>query len=147
MLDEKDHLILAALKRDASRPVRALEHEVGLPRSTIQNRITKMLRSGVIRKIVAIPDYEKIGLPVTAIILVSFNPSANTTQRELAKRIAQIDNVFEVYVVAGTWDLVLKARGSSLREIGELVVDRLRLIPGVAQTVTCGCFFTIKEEP
>ncbi len=147
MIDEKDQLILTALRENAGRPVRMLEREVGLPRSTIQNRISKMLRTGVIRKIVAIPDYNKIGLPVTAIILVSFNPSARTTQREMAEAIAKIENVYEVHVVAGTWDLILKARGRSIQEIGELVVDRLRLVPGVAQTVTCSCFFTIKEEP
>jgi Lrp/AsnC family leucine-responsive transcriptional regulator len=147
MLDETDRLILGELKRDASRPVTKLARYLNLPRSTVQNRVEKLRETGVIKRTVVIPDYEKIGLPVTAIILVTFLPTHKRSQHEVAQEIAEIENIVEVHVVAGSWDIIVKARGSSLKEIGELVVDRLRSIPGVGQTMTCGCFFTLKEEP
>ncbi len=147
MIDKTDKRILDELRLDASKPVTKLANSLDLPRSTVQHRIEKMRESGVIRRTVAVPDFEKIGLPVTAIILVNFMPSNNRSQHEVAEAIASIENIVEVHVVAGSWDIIVKARGASLKEIGELVVDRLRRIPGVGQTMTCGCFFTLKEEP
>jgi DNA-binding Lrp family transcriptional regulator len=147
MLDEKDKRILHALRRDANLPIQRLARELDMPRSTVQHRINRMRQAGIIKRIVAIPNYDEIGLPVTAFILLTYNPTNNVSQQDVARAIAKLENVAEVHVVAGQWDLVLKARGASLQEIGELVVNRLRQIPGVGQTVTCGCFFTLKEEP
>jgi len=147
MLDEKDRRILRALRRDAGAPVRVLARQLGMPRSTVQHRIERMKREGIIRRTVVIPDYERVGLPVTAFILLTYTPTDGVSQQDVAKAIARLDNVSEVHVVAGQWDIIIKARGSSLKEIGELVVNRLRQIRGVGQTVTCGCFFTLKEEP
>jgi DNA-binding Lrp family transcriptional regulator len=97
--------------------------------------------------VVAVPDFAKIGLPVTAFVLVNFRPTSGISQQDVAQSIAKLENVVEVHVVAGQWDIILKARGASLKEIGELVVNQLREIPGVGQTVTSGSFFVIKEDP
>ena len=78
---------------------------------------------------------------------MNFLPTSGLSQQDVARSIAQLENVVEVHVVAGQWDIILKARGASLKEIGELVVNQLREIPGVGQTVTSGSFFVIKEDP
>ena len=147
MLDSKDRKILRELRHDASLHVTQLAKKLKLPRSTVQNRIERMKKQGIIKRFVALPDYDRVGLPVTAFILLTYTPTEEISQQDAAKAIAKLENVYEVHVVAGQWDIILKARGSSLQEIGELVVNRLRQIPGVGQTVTSGCFFTIKEEP
>ena len=46
----------------------------------------------------------------------------------------------------GEWDILLKVRASTLEEIGNLVVDRLRSMSGVEKTETCVSFQTIKES-
>ena len=147
MLDKTDSLILRELQRDASQSALSIARKVNMPRSTVQHRIERLKKNQIIKRVVAVPDYVRIGLPVTAYILVNFLPTSKASQQEVAKKIAQLDNVVEVHVVAGQWDFILKARGASLQEIGELVVNQLRQIPGVGQTVTSGSFFTIKEEP
>jgi len=62
-------------------------------------------------------DYEKVGLPITAFILVYFLPNPEISQRQLAKRISEMENVSDVYIVSGDWDLRLKVRGKSMEEI------------------------------
>ena len=146
MIDDKDWEILGELRRDASQSVLKIARKLRLPRSTVQHRIDRMKSSKIISRIVAIPDYPLIGLPVTAFVLVNYNPVAGISQQDVAHAIAKLDNVVEVHVVAGQWDIILKARGKSLQEIGELVVNQLRQIQGVGQTVTSGSFFKIKEE-
>jgi len=105
-----------------------------------------MISRGIVKSFTAIPDYNKIGLPCEVFIFVSFQPDANVSQRELANRIAKLPSVFEVHIISGEYDLLLKVRGTSLEEIGKLVVDKLRQIKGVGRTLTCTCFETIKEE-
>ncbi|MFX0169593.1 MAG: Lrp/AsnC family transcriptional regulator [Candidatus Hodarchaeota archaeon] len=147
MIDEIDFKILQELQLDASQSALRIARKMNIPRSTIQHRIERLKKNQIIKRVVAIPDYARIGLPVTAFVLVNFSPSSKSTQQAVAQKIAQLENVVEVHVVAGQWDFILKARGASLQEIGELVVNQLRQIPGVGQTVTSGIFFTIKEEP
>lgn len=147
MIDIQDIKILDELQQDASQSVLSISRKVKMPRSTVQHRIERMKANQVIKRVVAVPDYAKIGLPVTAFVLVNFLPTGGLSQQDVAQSIAKLENVVEVHVVAGQWDIILKARGGSLKEIGELVVNQLREIPGVGQTVTSGSFFVIKEDP
>lgn len=147
MIDSMDFKLLKELCNDANQSAVKLARKLRVPRSTIQHRISRLREKGIIKRVVAIPDFSKIGLPVTAFVLLTYTPTSGVSQQDAAQAIARMENVAEVHVVAGQWDIILKARGASLQEIGELVVNQLRQIPGVGQTVTCGCFFTLKEEP
>ncbi|MFW9831619.1 MAG: Lrp/AsnC family transcriptional regulator [Candidatus Thorarchaeota archaeon] len=147
MFDKKDQQILMELQRDAGQSVLQIARKLRILRSTVQHRIDRMKANQIIKRLVVIPDYPKIGLPVTAFVLVSFAPTAGVSQHDVARAIAKLAKVVEVHVVAGQWDFILKTRGASLQEIGQLVVNELRQIPGVGQTVTSGSFFTVKEEP
>ena len=104
-----------------------------------------MKQSGVIRKFVAIPDYSRLGRPVTAIILVSFMPGP-VSQRELGEQISRLPRVDEVHLITGEWDIMLKVRAESMDELGKMVLDKLRAMKGVMRTVTCVCFNTLKEH-
>jgi len=145
-MDEKDFAILEKLMENARKPVKEIAKEVKLPRTTVAERIKKLVNKGIIRKFTTILNYEKIGMPITAFILVSFIPNPDISQRELAREISKIENVREVYIIAGEWDLLLKVRGKDMEEIGKLVLDKLRGMKGVGKTVTCTCFSVIKEE-
>lgn len=128
------------------KTVNEIAKEVRLPRTTVGERIKKLVKKGIIKKFTAILNYEKIGKPITAFVLVSFAPHPNVSQRELAREIARIENVHEVYIISGEWDLLLKVRGKDMEEIGHLILDKLRSMKGVGKTVTCTCFSVVKEE-
>jgi DNA-binding Lrp family transcriptional regulator len=146
MLDKKDKLILSQLKKNARQTTKTIAAHVKIPRVTVHDRINKMVNQGVIKSFCVIPDYKKIGLRTKVFILISFKSDAEISQRELAKRIAKLNGVFEVYIVSGEYDLLVKIRCNNLEEIGKLVVDKLRELKGVDKTLTITCFETIKEE-
>ncbi len=81
---------------------------------------------------------------MVAFVMASFTPASGTSQREVAKRIARLEGVEEVYVITGEWDIVAKVRGASIEEIGEVVLERMRTTPGVAGTLTMTAFATIR---
>lgn len=146
MLDTKDQKILAELLEDGRKSVVEISNDLRIPRATVQERLKKLVDSGVITKFVAIPDYSKIGKQVTALVLVSFRSAENVSQRSLAKEISRIPGVYEVIVISGDWDIVLKVRAGSVEEIGALVVDKLRMMKGIEKTQTCVAFQTVKES-
>ncbi len=146
MLDEIDKELLKVLKENSRSKTNDVAKKVRIPRTTVHHRIKRMEKEKIIRKFTVVPDYSKIGSPVTAFILVSFLPTMDVKQREVAREISKLEGVYEVHLISGEWDMILKVRSSSLEEIGELVIDNLREIKGVGRTVTCGCFTTVKEE-
>ena len=145
MIDKKDEKILAELKKNARNSTKNIATITKIPRVTVHDRIQKMIGSGIIKSFTVVPDYNKIGLPCESFVFVSFKPEANISQRELANRISKLTGIYEVHIISGEYDLLLKVRGSTLEEIGKLVVDKLSLIKGVSRTLTCACFETVKE--
>ncbi|MEM1517789.1 MAG: Lrp/AsnC family transcriptional regulator [Halobacteria archaeon] len=146
-LDKRDLEILKALMRDARKSYSELAEELGLPRSTVQEKVKRMLEKGYIKSFTAIPDYSKLGKPATAFVLISFTPMMDISQRELASMIAKMENVYEVHLISGQWDMILKVRAGSTEEVGRLVVDNLRGIKNISKTETCFVFHTAKEIP
>ncbi len=145
MLDEKDSAILEELMKDSRKTTKAVARELDMPRATVHDRIVKMEQKKVILRYTAIPDFALLGLGVTAFILVQFGPEKGLSQRDTAEDIAMLPGIFEVHMISGEYDMLLKVRGSSMEEIGKLVIDRLRDVKGVARTLTCACFTTVKE--
>ena len=145
MLDEKDSTILEELMKDSRRTTKAVARELDLPRATVHDRIVKMEQKKVILRYTAVPDFAQLGLGVTAFILVQFEPEKGLSQRDTAEDIAMLPGIFEVHMISGEYDMLLKVRGSSMEEIGKLVIDRLRDVKGVSRTLTCACFTTVKE--
>ena len=146
MIDKKDESILDELKKNARKTTKNIAKTVKIPRVTVHDRMQKMVNTGIIKSFTVITDYQKIGFPSKVFIFVSFLHSTDVSQRELAKRIANLPGIYEVHIISGEYDLLLKVRGESLKEIGKLVIDKLRGLNGVGRTLTCACFETIKEE-
>ncbi len=145
MLDEKDTAILEELMKDSRKTTKAIARELEIPRATVHDRIAKMEQKKVIRKYTAVPDYSQLGIGVSAFILVQFGPQGGLSQRETAEEISELKGICEVHMISGEYDMLLKVRGSSMEDIGKLVIDRLREVKGVSRTLTCAVFTTIKE--
>jgi Lrp/AsnC family leucine-responsive transcriptional regulator len=145
MLDEKDSSILDELVKDSRKTTKSIAKELGIPRATVHDRIVRMEQRGTIRRYTALPDYAQLGLGVTSFVLVQFESEKGVSQRDTAEEIASMPGIFEVHMISGEYDMLLKVRGGSMEEIGKLVIDRLRDVKGVARTLTCACFTTVKE--
>lgn len=145
-LDATDMKLLKELKENARENIASLSKKLGIPRTTVHYRIKKLVEEGVIEKFTVKPNYKKLNLGTTAFILARYEPDSGLSQREVAERIAALEGVYEVHIIAGEWDLLIKVRAPSSEEVGKIVVDRLREIKGVGQTVTMVSFVTVKEE-
>jgi len=146
MIDEKDELIMEELKKDSRQSTADIARKTDIPRVTVHERIKRMKEKGIIKRFTIQPDHAKLDRPTTAFVLASYSPHHNITQREVAQKIAKLAGVYEVHLIAGEWDLLLKVRGKSIEDIGKLILDKMREIPGVEKTFTMACFSTVKED-
>lgn len=146
MLDEKDLAILGILRNDSRRSTKAIAAELDMPRATVHERIKRMVEKGVVRGFTVKLDHAKMGKPITAFVLISFLPEPTISQRNLAQDIAIMEGVQEVHLISGEYDILAKVRGTSMESIGSLVIDRIRMLPGVGRTLTCSSFAAVKDE-
>ena len=55
---------------------------------------------------------------------------------DAAHDIKSVDGVEEVSVLTGTTDLLVKVRAQHIDELNELIVKKIRVVPGVDKTQT-----------
>ena len=146
MIDKKDQILLEELKKNGRETTKKLATKMKMPRSTIRDRMKKMIKNGLIKSFTIHIDYKKLDLPTTVFVFLSLTPNSNIQHRKLASRIAKIPGVYEVHMITGDYDLLIKIRGRSIEDIGQIVIDKLRLLPGVIKSSTSACFETIKDE-
>ena len=142
-MDEKDRRILEYLIERGRDKIADISRKLDIPRIAVYERIKNMVDEGIIRGFSAIPDYSQINLGAIAYVFVSFDPKSGTSQKNMAKEISTFKEVYEVSIVAGHWDLIIKVRGDSTEEIGNFVLERLRQIKGVERTETISVFSSI----
>ena len=146
MLDKKDAKILKELKKNSRETTKHISETIKIPRVTVYERIQKMINRGVIKSFTAVPDYNKIGLPFKAFIFLKLEKDPDITNRQISYKISRIPGIYEVHIISGEYDLLLKVRGQNLDDISKLVIDKLRVLKGISGTLTMTVFETIKEE-
>jgi DNA-binding Lrp family transcriptional regulator len=56
---------------------------------------------------------------------------------EVAKSIAAIKGVTLAEDVTGPYDVIVRAEGPTVDELGTLVVSSIQAVPGITRTLTC----------
>ena len=150
-LDEKDQAILQLIQENSKLTANQIAKRINAPITTVFAKTKRMEELGIIKQYRAILSPEKVNLCTTAFILASVSYSTKTdgapiSQREVAEEIARFQEVQEVHIITGDWDLLVKLRGENVEAVGKFVVDKLRLIKGLDKTLTCMVFETVKES-
>jgi len=57
--------------------------------------------------------------------------------RDVAGQIADIPGVVRVDAVTGPYDVVLLCEANTVDELGNLIVSRVQMVPGITRTLTC----------
>ena len=149
-LDEKDTAILALIQENNKLTAKQIAKKIDSPITTVFAKTKRMEQLGIIKEYRAILAPEKLGSGTTAFILasVSYRVKADDvpiSQRIVAEEIAKFQEVQEVHIITGDWDLLIKLKAENVDRIGKFVVDKLRLIKGLEKTLTCMVFETVKE--
>ena len=149
-LDKADKKILKLIQENCRLSAREIAKKTGSLATTVYAKIRRMEQLGVIKGYHAEVDGKKVNCGVKAMVLVSFKyhgaKEETLSQRSIAKRIALFEEVQDVYLISGDWDIVLKVVGESVDGIGQFVIDKLRKIEGIDKVKTSMVFATEKES-
>ncbi len=104
-LDETDRRILRHLVRDARQPIARLARTIGLSESVVRRRIDGLVNTGVIERFTVNIDYEKANNPITVLVGVNVGRMPGP---KVAQALRDIENIVEIYTVAGEFDLIIK---------------------------------------
>jgi DNA-binding Lrp family transcriptional regulator len=144
-IDEKDKQLLSLLQKNCKLSLRELSQITEMRETTIFARIKRLENAGIIKEYRAILDPKAIGKNVLAFVLIKYDPSAGIKQREVAEKIANLPEIQEVHIIAGDWDMIAKVREKDVEGLGKAVLDKIREIKGVKETISLIVFESIKE--
>jgi len=144
-IDQIDLRILEYLLNNGRERVTKIADDLNINRVTAAERIEKLEEKGIIEKFTVKINYEMLGINVLAFVFISYEKSPEMTQRSLAEKVAEIEGVEEVHLIAGEFDILAKVRAKTLRELGEKVINKIRSFPGVEGTYSHVVFETVKD--
>lgn len=148
-LNEKDLGILDLLQKNCRRTAKEIAQTIDSPVTTVFAKMKRMQELGVIKNYKAVLNAQKLNRGTTAFILASFSyrlkEEASLSQRKIAKEIAIFQEVQEVHIITGDWDILIKVKEKDVESIGKFVIDKLRFVKGIEKTLTCMVFETEKE--
>ena len=141
-LDQLDRVLLRELLRNSRRSIRELARSIGVPASTLHDRLKKLMNQGVIKGFTVVLDEAKLGYTVKALILVNVEGKHII---EVEEEIAKHPNVQMVLDVTGEFDVAVIVTFKSIEELDRFVKNLLKN-PYVKQTRTSIVFRVIKHS-
>lgn len=131
--------LLKILRDNAREPVENIAKMLKMSPEEVNARIKDYEEKGVIRGYQAIVHEDRLNLDrVTSLIEVKVTPQRKDGFDHMAKRIAEFPEVQSLYLVSGTFDLLLFVEGRTLQEVAAFVSEKLAPLDGV--TSTCSHF-------
>jgi len=131
-LDDIDRLILARLRANAREPLSALAAHVGRSRSTVQERLRRLERDGVIAGYTLRLG---AGRPASGLEAYLFIRMTGPICERVAPQIAKLPEVVRCDSLAGDIDMALKVEVADIAALDGLR-DRIARIVGVKAVTT-----------
>ena len=141
-MDQTDFAILEALQQNAREKKSVLAREMGIPATTLQERIRRLESKGVIEGYRASINPEKLGLSVQAFIAVSLKNHESNAIRQFERGVADIPCIRASYHMSGRFDYMLHVSVKDLEALGNLVKTEITTLPDFGK---CETFLVFSE--
>ncbi|HMN54525.1 MAG TPA: Lrp/AsnC family transcriptional regulator [Sphingopyxis sp.] len=145
-LDEFDRKILSILGRDGRITYTNLAQRVGLSKTPCQQRVKRLVESGLITGFRAIVDPAKVGLDHVAFAEVKLSDTREEALRQFNAAVRRIPEVEECHMIASSFDYLLKVRTPDIRRYRIVLGEKISSLPHVASTSTFVAMETILES-
>ncbi len=145
-LDRIDRKILDQLQRDGRVSMTELAERVGLSTSPCAERVRRLERSGVIQGYHARVNPEALGRGLLVFVELTLSSKSAEVFAKMRDELLLEPRVLECHLVSGTFDYLVKARLSAMREYRDLLGQILRKVPVPAQSNSYVVMEEIKES-
>lgn len=139
-IDDTDRALIALLRDNARASVASLAVKLRVARGTVQNRLSRLEREGVIvgYTLRLKPQAEAHRIRALMTIAVEGNQG-----RDVLRSLRGHPNVTRLHSTNGRWDIVAEIQADTL-EAFDRVLGEIRLVEGIANTETSILLSTLK---
>ncbi|MBA7698428.1 hypothetical protein ES703_107105 [subsurface metagenome] len=139
--------ILKILENDARTTTKQISDMTGTPEAEVAKLIKKAEKDRIILKYKTMIYWEKLeDEQVWALIEVKVTPQRDVGFDSIAERIYRFSQARTVYLISGTYDILVIVVGKSMREVADFVSQKLAPVEGVEGTVTHFLLKRYKED-
>lgn len=131
-MDELDRRLLCLLETNAREPTASLARKLGVSRTTVQDRIRRLEREGVVAGYTVRLGSEYREDRITAYVMLSVNPKLSARVVHAMKAMPELRRL---HAVSGVYDLLAEISAESTRRIDE-VLDTIGSTPGIERTTS-----------
>ena len=139
--------ILKILENDARTTTKQIATMTNIPTTEVARLIKQAEKDGTILKYKTMINWDKVGeQQVWALIEVKITPQRELGFDSIAERIYHFPEARTVYLLSGTYDLLVLAAVKTMHEVADFVSQELAPIEGVQGTVTHFVLKRYKED-
>jgi DNA-binding Lrp family transcriptional regulator len=131
-LDDTDRRLLALLRQDGRLPAATLARRLGVSRGTVQNRLDRLVATGVILGFTVRLPSDAEGAGIRAIMSIEVR-SADT--RAVVAALRRMPEVGAIHSTNGRWDLVAEIATPDLAAL-DRVLTEIRALKPIANSET-----------
>lgn len=144
-LDKIDRTLLKILQKDSRVPLQVIAKRLGIPKSTVHYRISRLEREKVIEGYYAKLNPARLGYDYLAVVLVRAKYGPRYHQK-VGLRLSKIPGVWAVYYVLGEVDFIVLIRALD-RDDYMQKLERLSNMSDIERTSTQVVARILKEDP
>jgi DNA-binding Lrp family transcriptional regulator len=141
--------ILKILEKDSRTSAKQISDITGTPVSEVNKAIKQAEADHTIVKYKTVVNWEKVQNGeehVFALIEVKVTPQRDVGFDAIAERIYRFPQAHTVYLLSGTFDLMVIVTGKTMHEVANFVSQKLAPIEGIQGTVTHFMLKKYKED-
>ena len=142
MITEKDEELLSILRCNARASVSDIARATGVSRTAIQNRLTKLENSGVIKAYSIVLGSEYSNQLISANVSLKVNPNLRKT---ICVALRKIHNISHIYSISGEYDLLATIQAKTLEKLNE-ILNMVCSLEGIERTNSSIILDTVFEK-
>jgi len=131
-MDDLDQKLLAALKRDGRASLSELADSLGVTRTTVRARMSRLVTSGEIVGFTVLTRNDVASSPVRGLMMLEIE--GRGTER-IMQRLSGMPQVMAVHSTNGAWDLIVELGTETLEMLDETLLA-IRRIEGISRSET-----------
>ncbi|MGV4414479.1 Lrp/AsnC family transcriptional regulator [Chryseobacterium sp. T1] len=124
-MDSIDRKLLNLLQEDSKQTTKELANSLNLSVTAVYERIRKLEKNKIIKKYVALIDYEKVNRDFVVLCHVKLLQHKKEYLMQFEKEVMQLREVMDCFHVSGDYDYILKIAVSNIKEYRQFVVTKL----------------------
>ena len=139
--------LLSLLRQNALESTAHIAKMLNMSEEDVKKKISEYEKKGVIRGYQAIVNEDQLHLKkVRAVIEVKITPERDRGFNHIADQICKFPEVESLFLLSGSYDLLLFVEGTTLQEVASFVNEKLAVMEGVLSTCTHFMLKTYKQD-